>query len=165
MSRIALKYIRPSRRARGKQDGFTLIELIVVLLVVGILAVAAIPRFADRRDFDSRGFFDASLAALRYAEKSAVAQRRSVCVTFTANSLTLTIDSAYGLNTCTDNLAGPNGVSPYTLAAPSGVSYTAAPTNFRFNPSGTASLAQAISVAGYSGNTINVATTGAVYEN
>lgn len=37
----------PSPRHRSRQHGFTLIELIVVLVILGILAAFAIPRFAN----------------------------------------------------------------------------------------------------------------------
>lgn len=63
------------------ERGFTLVELIVTMIVVGILAVAVIPRFADQSGFDARGFRDGTLSVLRYAQKSAVAQRRQVCGT------------------------------------------------------------------------------------
>lgn len=82
--------VRPVPLAAG---GFTLVELIVVLMVIGILAVAAIPRFADRSDFEARGFHDETLALLRYGQKSAVAQRRTVCVAVNADGVALTIDT------------------------------------------------------------------------
>lgn len=127
----------------------------------------AFPRFASKPDFDARGFFDATAAILRYAQKSAVAQRRTVCVAFGADSsVTLTIASVFG-GACDINLAGPNGVAPYKLDAPSGVAFAAVPANFSFLPSGEASPpGQTISVAGLAGRSITVvAATGYVQEN
>ena len=67
------------------QRGFTIIELVTVILILGILAVVAIPRFMDR-SFDERGFHDAVKAALQHARHVAVASRRYVCVNVVAGS-------------------------------------------------------------------------------
>ncbi len=91
------------------QAGFTMIELITVMIVVGILAVVAIPRLADRSDFDNRGFQDETRSLLRYAQKSAIAQRRNVCVTLAATGVTLRIDnSTPGDGSCDIVLAPPS---------------------------------------------------------
>ena len=86
-----------------------MIELITVMLVVGILAVVALPRFADQSDFQARGFQDETRALLRYAQKSAIAQRRNVCVALGGTGVTLTIDNSNPADgTCDIALAPPS---------------------------------------------------------
>jgi MSHA pilin protein MshC len=75
-----------------KQPGFTMVELITVMIIVGIMAVVALPRF-NSDGFNTTGYRDKARAALEFARKSAVAQRRIVCVALAGNSLTLTIDN------------------------------------------------------------------------
>ena len=135
------------------EDGFTLIELIVVMMIVGILAVAVLPRFVDNQSFNGRGFSDETLAALRYAQKAAIAQRRNVCVAFTATTVTLTIANAAGniaLAPCNTPLASPTGVVTFVVTARPGISFSGTPpANFSFNalgqPSTTATVSMNIS--------------------
>lgn len=153
---------KTSGKRAGWPRGFTLVELIVVMIVIGIIAVTVIPRFANRADFDARGFADATAAMLRYGQKSAVAQRRTVCVGFSAAAVTLTMATTFG-GACNLNLSGPDGVSPYKLSVPAGVAFSATPTNFAFLPSGIASLGQSIGVTGIAAPINVVAATGYVY--
>jgi MSHA pilin protein MshC len=122
-----------------KQYGFTLIELIVTMMIIGILAVAAVPRFFDQSIFDSRGFYDETLAILRYAQKTAVAQRRMVCATFTPTTVTLTIAPTFGA-ACAANppVVGPN-ITPYSISAPGTTQFSSMPATLSFNPDGSAS--------------------------
>lgn len=62
-----------------RSRGFTLIELVAVMIVVGVLAAVAIPRLANT-DFRERGFHDAAVGAIAHARRVAVASRRFVCV-------------------------------------------------------------------------------------
>ena len=57
------------------QSGFTVVELVVVMVLLGILAASAMPRFFEASRFDEMGFADATGAALRYAQKLALASR------------------------------------------------------------------------------------------
>ena len=69
---------------RTRMCGFTLVELITILAIIGILAVAALPRFFDNNVFQERGTADQTRAVLRYAQKVAIAQHRNVSVTISA---------------------------------------------------------------------------------
>ncbi len=173
MSKLMALATWPLMSCRSQQQaGFTLVELVVMIIIIGVLAVAAMPRFFDRTDFDARGFFDATMSTLRYAQKTAVAQRRTVCVTFSAAgavpaSVTLRVASAFGATSCDTDLAGPTGGVPYTVAAPDGVSFSsipAYPADFQFLPSGSASANRNFGVTEYtSGSIVVVAATGYVY--
>jgi MSHA pilin protein MshC len=140
------------------QRGFTLVELITVMVIIGILAAMAAPRFFSQSVFDSRGFHDSVAATLRYAQKVAIAQHRYVCVAFTSSSATLT----YGATTsCGSNLVGPTGTSPYAVSS-NKTTFLSTPTAFNFNPLGQASTGQTIKISGATDITV-VAETGYVY--
>lgn len=78
------------RTDRVRYRGFTLIELILVIIIMGVLAAVVAPRLLNTSEFSARGFHDETMAILRYAQKTAIAQRRAVCVTVTPTQLTLT---------------------------------------------------------------------------
>ena len=157
---------------RNAQGGFTLIELIMVIVLLGVLAVFAGPRIFDTSVFNSRGFNDETLAMLRYAQKTAIAQRRTVCVTFTASTASLRIASAAAVGTCDTNLIGPRGDTPGTITAKSGITYSPTPATVHFDGLGQSlgdtgvalSAARTITVTG-SGKTITIEPgTGTVHE-
>ncbi|KQT31608.1 Tfp pilus assembly protein FimT/FimU [Methylophilus sp. Leaf414] len=60
--------------------GFTLVELVVVISLTGIVIAVATPRFANGDIFETRGDAGLLSSTLRYAQKTAIAQRRQVFV-------------------------------------------------------------------------------------
>jgi MSHA pilin protein MshC len=150
--------MHPARAA-----GFTMVELVTTIVVLGILAAVAVPRLTATQVYDEIGFGDRTLAVLQYAQKSAVAMRRQVCANFTATSVTLTYSPVFPPGACNSNLTGPSGENPYNVLATGTASYNGVPANFSFDPLGQASVAQTINFSG-GGRTVTVeADTGYVH--
>ncbi|WP_145842216.1 prepilin-type N-terminal cleavage/methylation domain-containing protein [Denitratisoma sp. DHT3] len=90
----------------GKKTGFTLIEAVLTIVVLGILTSFVMTRF-DFSGFDQRTVRDKVVASLQFARKSAVAQRRYVCVTLSpATSCTNANFLEFGIDTRAPETAG-----------------------------------------------------------
>ncbi len=89
--------------------GFTMVELIMVIVILGILAAVAGPRFFDRQVFDDRLFFEESLSAVRYAQKLAVASGCSINTQVSNSGYALSYAAACGGIAANSAVANPSG--------------------------------------------------------
>ena len=136
---------------RPSNTGFTFIELIVIVMILGVLALAVSGRFAERAAFDARGYFDQLVAATRYAQRYAVASGCTVRIEINADSHALTTqDAICGFGTVVQSPAG----GAFTGNAPSGVSVTAGAGSYDFDARGNVSAGGGVTVAG-GGNAIS----------
>jgi MSHA pilin protein MshC len=134
------------------QRGFTLAELVIVLLLTGILAVVAIPRLTDSGGFAARGARDYVASGLRYAQKSAVAMRRNVCIDVGASALSVSYATAAGSGqpcAAGNTLPNPATGQPFASTNYEQGASVSTPTAIVFDALGRASTAASISVAGY----------------
>jgi MSHA pilin protein MshC len=128
------------RRAKG----FTLAELVIVIVVAAILAAIAIPQF-NQPEIDAAWFHEQARSTVRYAQRTAVAQRRCVFVEVAPPELRLLYGDVNCAITATKvrDLARGDDVE---ITAPAGVALSAAPNPFRFNGLGQPSAAATVTV-------------------
>ena len=130
----------------SRPPGYSFMELVVVLVIAGILAAVVVPRF-NQPEVDASWFYEQVKSGVRYAQRQAVAQRRSVYVVVDATTLRLCYDAG-----CASPVSDFGKAASYLLTAPSGVSLT--PVTFSFNGLGQPSAGTTFSVGAFPVNII-----------
>lgn len=126
---------------RSRQAGFTMTEMLVVIVVMGILASVAIPRFMTRLPEEERGVRSQLQMMLRHAQKVAIAQRRDTCVIRQATQVIAVYTNAAGCSAALPLTAPGTGDDYVDPIPPVGIVIAGA-ASIRFN-----ALGQPVNVA------------------
>ena len=118
-----------SRQARNRRplrrSGFSIIEAVVVISVVGILSAAAVPRLMSLSELEGAQAHRQALSDLRFAQRRATSSGCPVQVDFGVGRYTLTQRAGCRSGSFTRALVDPvTNRAPYAVDLPSGLSIT-----------------------------------------
>jgi MSHA pilin protein MshC len=154
-----------------KQRGFTLVELVMVIVLLGILSATATPKFFSVSSYKNNLFFDDTHSALHFAQKLAITTNCNVQILIDHNRYTISRPAKSDRSQCTSTnptdfslpVSHPGTGEAYYTHAEKGVSLTANLATFYFNALGQASADVTLTVAGDKIISV-VAATGFIYE-
>jgi len=110
--------------APRQSRGFTLVELVTVMVILGVIAAIASPRFFNTSSFESAGFAAEVRADLRHAQATAMASGCDIRVALSSASFVLQRWSGgAGCNDHSGSLATVvrAGGGSYSASVPSGL--------------------------------------------
>ncbi|WP_193744955.1 Tfp pilus assembly protein FimT/FimU [Marinimicrobium sp. LS-A18] len=139
-----------------KSSGFSLIELIAVIILLGIISVVALPRFYNTDAAAIQSARDQVLSALFTAQQLAMARAS------TSNTIQVNVVTS-GLNV-TENgtpVAATGGTYPLTL--PEGVTITTGTGTYSFDKLGRTDPGQIVMTRGSTSATVRVEASGYAY--
>ncbi|NQY87094.1 MAG: prepilin-type N-terminal cleavage/methylation domain-containing protein [Colwellia sp.] len=93
---------------RNSEYGFTLIELVVTIIMIGIMAATIVPRLLTSKGFEEHVYRDELITKLRYIQLRAMQQSNDVtCQVIRVNASDIgLLATEINTNTCDSVLAG-----------------------------------------------------------
>ena len=139
-----------------------MVELIAVLLLVGVLAVVAMPRMGGALALSSPAWHDQLRAGLLQARSHAQGHRRLVCVTLATGEIRLAMAGANPASNCDTPLAGVDGDARWASdshgqalsLSPAGTLYFQPDGRITSDGAGTTPVDATLSLAGETGITL-----------
>lgn len=128
-----------------QQHGFTLVELIMVIVLLAALSATALPRFFSKSDFDERILFDDTQNAARYAQKLSVATGCKTVLSISNNQYQLLQGATCNTAPFSSPITNPVKGGPYT-GNKEGITLSALNTRTTFSALGTADADNTITI-------------------
>jgi MSHA pilin protein MshC len=149
-----------------RPKGFTLIELVVLMVIAGVLAAYILPRLGQRSSFDERVIKDELISVARYAQQQAMMRGRNATIRFHLNNTAKNygIDGRQGAGAYSW-LSHPN-TEMFPLSLPAGISTSPANIIISYDALGNivGGVSQAITITGVSSSTICIDSSGLAHE-
>ena len=143
--------------SKTTQSGFTLVELITVIVILGFVSVMALPRMLQPDSFQARSVQDQLISAARTAQQLAMNKAVSANVQLTTDNANHRIRISYS----------ENGVQTLDTTIPAAISITdTTATPLSFNKQGNLSAGSTVDISiGYPALHVRIEATGYTHAN
>jgi len=142
--------------AGSRYRGFTLLEVMIVIMIVGVLATIAIPAFSTWRENQAvRSATQTLMAQLKQARVLALSENRSVSITFTSTSYVFDAGSSATCDRCKNETVALSSFSSRLSLSPT--------TTRTFSSRGTANSGTITLTAGAASRAITINIIGRAY--